>query len=183
MRRRNAIAGSLALGIITFALSPLPALGAESGSVALSIQVATPCITVGPASLVFPSKTFSVSSASPSTATASPRHVVTNCGGSTELLFARGSNATNAGGSAATWTLVPPASIDTNKYALALDEWDVAKSASVGGPALSLQDKPLSSLDPSKPPREFDAVITLPTAGSDGAGQTMGMSITYTATF
>jgi hypothetical protein len=181
MKRRIAVIATCALCAAGLGLSALPARGADSGQVTLTIQVATPCLNVGPASLLFPSKAFSASAASPSTATASPRHVVTNCGGASELLFVRGSNAASAA-SGATWALVPPANIDTNKYGLELDEWDVAKAASIGGPSLSIQDKPLSSLAPSKP-REFDARITLPTSGSDGGGQTMGMSITYTATF
>jgi hypothetical protein len=177
VKRLLLIVGAVA---VSFAAA-VPAFGGGSGSLALSIEVATPCLTVGPSAVSFPSRGFSVSAATPSTVDASPRHTVTNCTGSSELLFVRGSNA--AGTGAAAWALVSATSIDTNKYGLALHEWDAATATHKGGAVLSLQDQALSTIDPARPPREFDATLTMPTVGSDGAGQTMSMSVTYTATF
>ena len=167
--RRILVCGLVA-GVAAFGLSAVPALSADSGTLNMSVAVASPCLTVSPEAGTFGPKTFSPSAESPSTTDLDTRPTVTNCSASSEPLFVRGTNAVGAG---ATWTLADPQSIAVNRYALRS-----------GSQALTVTDAPVASgaLAAGDVIRPV-VVLYMPTAGSDGAGQTMSMSLTYTATF
>jgi hypothetical protein len=152
-------------------LSVLPAFSADSGSLNMTVAVASPCLTVAPESGTFGPKSFSASAETPSTTELDTRPTVTNCSQTSESLFVKGTDAVGSGG--ASWTLTDPQSIGVNHYAL--------KS---GSQALGVRDEPVASGslaagDIVRPP----VLLYMPTGGSDGGGQTMSMSLTYTATF
>lgn len=168
----------IAVATAAFVSSAVPAFGDSTGSVAMSIEVAAPCVTISPASVTFPSKPFGASPTSPVNSFASQEHGVTNCSAGSEQIYARGSNATGTSG--ASWTLVNGSlSIGVDKYALHLEG-----TSSEGGKAvltLSLADQLAKALGAGSS-LTFLTTLTMPTAESSGAGQTMSMSVTYTAT-
>jgi hypothetical protein len=169
MKRWTVISG-LAVAAAVFAASAAPALTADRGTVNMTVQVASPCLTVSPESIAFPAASFSTSAESPSTTEAPDRATVTNCSASSESLFF---NATDAVGSVgAKWALGSPQSIGINRYGLRV----ASQEASAGNQSLN---GALAAGDVRRDP----LVLVMPTAGSDGAGQTMSMSLTYTATF
>jgi hypothetical protein len=137
----------------------------------MTIEVASPCILVAPDNVALEPATFSASAESPSKSLTKSSHQVQNCAGKSEPLFARVTDA--AGSTGATWLIVHPQTIGLNRYALQLDTEPLSTSnqAVSSGPLLSGESRP------------FDLTLWMPTAGSDGAGQTMSMSLTYTATF
>jgi hypothetical protein len=152
-------------------LSALPAFSADSGALNMTVAVASPCLTVAPDSGTFGPKSFSASAEAPATTDLDTRPTVTNCSQTSEALFVRATDALGSGG--ASWTLTDPQSIGVNHYAL--------KS---GSQALDSRDAPVTS-GPLAAGDLIRPVVLLymPTAGSDGSGQTMSMSLTYTATF
>jgi hypothetical protein len=174
MNRRIAVAASLALATTAFAVSAVPAFGDSTGSVAMSIEVAAPCLTISPASVTFPSKPFTTSPSTPVRALSTQQHSVTNCSGGSEQIFARGSNATGTSG--ASWAL--GSSVGVDNYALAIEAQGGLGHATV---QLSLADQLVKSVDGGAS-LAVDAYLYMPTAESSGAGQTMAMSVTYTAT-
>jgi hypothetical protein len=168
---RRIFLGGLVAGIVVLSLSALPALGADSGTLNMSVAVASPCLTIAPESAAFAAQTFSASAESPSTTDLDTRPTVTNCSESSEALFVRGTDAVGSVG--ARWTLGDPQSIAVNHYALKSG----SQALSVGNEPVA--SGPLAAGDVTRPA----VVLYMPTAGSDGSGQTMSMSLTYTATF
>ena len=162
----------IAVGIAAlsvFAVSATPAFTADNGTVNMTIQVASPCITVSPQSVEFTPKTFSASATEPTTSDASAMPEVTNCAAASESLFMQASNA--AGSLGAQWSLTSPSGIGVNQYALKVGQ----QAATPGLAAFGS----LAAGDTRKNP----LVLYMPTAGSAGSGQTMSMSVTFTATF
>jgi hypothetical protein len=163
-------------GIAALSLSTLPAFSADNGSVEAKITVASACITVEPAAgIQFPSLPFSTSS-SPQVGVATPDTTVTNCSGASEQVFVRGTNATSAT-SSASWALSGTFSPAQNQFNL-----DLASNAA-GGTFVAVD--PVSRTWRTMPAAAADVIRTsigMPTAGSDGSGETMSMSVTYTAT-
>jgi hypothetical protein len=169
MKRWLYVGTGLAAAVALFA-SAAPAFTADNGTVDMTVQVASPCITVSPSSVTFGTKSFSLSAESPVSTDASDRPAVTNCSTSTESLFVRGSEALGSVG--ARWTLGTPETIAVNRYGLRLNGQAVALSNDAFGTPLAAADKRLAL-----------PVLFMPLAGSDGSGQTMSMSVTFTATF
>jgi hypothetical protein len=175
MKRLLISTGAVAVTAVYFALAALPAFGDSSGSVAMSIEVAAPCVTISPASVAFPSSPFSTSTTTPTWVMASPGHSVTNCSAGKESVYAKGSNAT--GSSGASWTLASWVGVDA--YVLQL-----AGSTPEGGKpkvTLTLTDQLVTQVGSSLS-MPVDASLGMPVVESSGAGQTMSMSVTYTAT-
>jgi hypothetical protein len=168
----------IAVATAAFVLSAVPAFGDSTGAVAMSIEVAAPCVTISPASVTFPSKPFSPSPTSPVFSIANTEHGVTNCSAGGEQIFARGSNATGTSG--ASWTLADATSaIGVDKYALRLE--GTSSEGWKGVVTLSLADQLVKALGAGSS-LTFGAGLYMPTVESSGAGQTMSMSVTYTAT-
>ena len=152
------------------AVSATPAFTADQGTVNMTIAVASPCITVSPQNIAFPGSTFSPSVESPSKSEAGNRVDVTNCSESSESLFI---SATDASGSlGASWTLGTPGTIDINRYGLLVGTQPATKS-----------NQPIGSPLTAGNIRRDPLMLYMPLAGSSGSGQTMSMSLTYTATF
>ena len=168
---RRMLLTCLAAGLAAAALSALPASGADSGTVNMTISVASPCLLISPDHVEFPPTSFSPSAESPRKAEGKHSHQVSNCSETTEPIFAKGTDAVGSVG--AHWALVDAPGIDVNKYALDLGHQHVTRSdqAVVSGPLAPGED------------RLMDLFLWMPTVGSAGSGQTMSMSLTYTATF
>lgn len=165
----------VAIATAALAVSAAPAFGDSSGSVGMSIEVAAPCLTVSPATVTFPSSPFSTSTTTSASVMASPRHSVTNCSAAKESIYAKGSNAAGSGG--ASWALASSTGVDT--YVVQL-----ATSTPEGGHQkvnLTLTDQLVTQVSPALS-LSVDAFLGMPTVESSGAGQTMSMSVTYTAT-
>jgi hypothetical protein len=147
-----------------------PAFTADQGAVNLTVQVAAPCITVTPDSTSFGPMSFSVSAESPTSRDAAGRPEVTNCSASAESVYVQGTDAVGSLG--AHWELGAPDTIARNRYALKVG----TQAATIGNQALGA---PLAPGGVRRDP----LVLFMPTGGSDGSGQTMSMSVTFTATF
>jgi type 1 fimbria pilin len=168
MKRLITLVGIAATAVLAAAAAP--AFTADQGTVNLTVQVASPCITVSPDSTSFGAKSFSVSAESPSSTDAADRPQVTNCSASAESLFVSGTDAVGSLG--AKWALGTPETIGANRYGLKVAGQAATKSNQALGGPLAAGDL-----------RRDTLVLFMPIAGSDGSGQTMSMSLTYTATF
>ena len=192
--RRTAIGiGGLALASAYFVLSALPAIGASvlpppgadtsTGSVSAKVTVAAPCLTVNPDSISFGSLGFSADDLNQTAGNATPFiHTVTSCAPSDQKLFVKGSDAFNESGTVK-WTLRPANTCigtpNTNFYGLRASE-----NGALSGVYRDLQTTNLlvraMTASEAIPMR---ALLWMPCAGSNGAGETMSMQIVYTATF
>ena len=170
MKRRLIGAGLLAACAI--AASASPAFGDDVGTVSAQVTAAAPCIQVTPAQLDFGSLSFSQSSAS---AVAGTRSVtLTSCGGGSQNVFARGTNATSSTGT--TWVLEP----NVSDLCSTMDRYMQRVSGDAGSVPLSTQNAPVASLAASQAVAR-DAFVVMPCVGSNGAGQTMTFSYVFTA--
>jgi hypothetical protein len=202
--RGMATAAALALTATAFALSAVPALANESGTVDAQVAVAAPCITLDKTSVDFGTAAFTTGSGAG--ANIKPPHpwpAFTNCSQSAEYVAMRGTSATGAG---ASWSLNGlagnPCTPGINVYAADLTGYDgtgyqgsggypVARSQ-YGSGGLKTQNKLF--YDPGPAPNKpllFTAGqrtslgidLWMPCSGSDGAGQTMTFDIVLTASF
>ena len=160
--------------------STAKALAASGATVNAKVTVAAPCLTVSPAALDFGTFRFPTSPTDVSGGNASQQTILTNCGSGPESVFARATDA-HSTTSAAAWQLIAISpwaqGAGPNMYNLALLEfgrpfafWLTTTDAlwgTVAGSATST----------------ISTSITMPRAGSDGAGETMTMQIVYTAAF
>ncbi len=168
MKKRLTGAGLLAA--CTIAASATPAFGDEIGTVSAQVTVAAPCVQVSPAQLDFGTLGFSSTAADVG---ASRPITATNCGASASLL-GHGTNATATGG--ATW-LIQASGTDVcsspNRYIQRIDT----------GPTsipLSLQDVTLRALAVGEA-AGLNAIVVMPCAGSNGAGEVVTFSYVFTA--
>jgi hypothetical protein len=156
-----------AAAIFVVAATALPASAASSGSVAVKITVASPCLVVGPSSgIEFPPMKFG--DGGPAKTDMS----VDNCSGVDEDVYARGTNATGTSTNAV-WTLSGDFTNNVDLFNLTLT-----------GTSQTLALDPQSRLWRTMGPGDSDSIrayINMPTAGSGGAGDTMSMQIVYTA--
>jgi hypothetical protein len=169
MKRRLYIGTGLGAAVALLAAAA-PAFTADQGTINMSVQVASPCITVSPTDVSFGTKSFSPSAESPVSTDGSDRPAVRNCATSTESLYVRGSEAVGSLG--ARWALGTPETIAVNRYGLRVNGQAVALSNDPFGTPLAAADTRLAL-----------PILFMPLAGSDGSGQTMSMSVTITATF
>jgi hypothetical protein len=168
MKRWITLVGIAASAVLAAAATP--AFTADQGTVNLTVQVASPCITVSPDSTSFGPMSFSASAESPSSKDAADRPRITNCSASAESLFVQGTDAVGSLG--ARWTLGTPETIGRNRYGL-----------KVGAQSATATNQPLGAALAAGDVREYPLALFMPTSGSDGSGQTMSMSATYTAAF
>lgn len=163
----------LAAGL--YAGSSVPVFSADNGTVTATVSVQdVPCITLGVTTLNHGTKAFSSTTLVTDTKNISN---IDSCSSAAQTLLATGSNAT---GSGVTWTPVATvncSSTPKNQYRMAL--------RNPGPPTvinLSLAAQPFGSLSADQQDFLAEATLTMPCTGSDGAGETMSMSITLTAT-
>ena len=187
MKRRAVLARSLAAAAC-FVLSALPASAADNGTVTARVTVASPCILLGTTAIDFGVATFSQPGQSP-VQVDNQVATIESCNPAPQVLFARGTNASAADGSGASWNLLNAAPCPgPNSFLL------VNVLGTLGGVALT-QQIPVVTTD-----ARFDALgggpfqmagntqlrafqrLYMPCAGSSGAGKTMTFDTVYTAT-
>lgn len=179
MRRLTLISG-LAVTAASFALSALPALSAESGTVNAKVTVASPCLKVsfvgGLTSIDWGTQPFST----PSGSSGGGQGVgtVDNCASSAENFSVKGTDATATD---ATWTLVDPrpgnvCTAGVNKYMVTAEKSPIAS----GNVALSLANQLLVNVGAGQSV-DLHPYLYMPCSGSDGAGKAMTFQIVYTA--
>lgn len=169
--KKRLVAGFLVACAI--AASAAPAFGDSEGTVSAQVTVAAPCIQVSPGQLDFGTLGFSQSATSPQAATR-PLDL-SNCGGSSQNIFARGTNATSTGGT--NWTLEP----NQPDLCSTLDRFGQRIITTVASYPLSLQDTSVASLSGGQT-SSVDAALVMPCVGSSGAGEVMTFSYVFTAT-
>jgi hypothetical protein len=178
--RRRGTRGALvvltgfAVAVSYFAMSSLPAFSADAGTVNATVTVAGgPCITVPTTTIDFKSLGFSSPTAN---VTAADTLGYTSCSAAAQKVFAR---ATDATGTAATWTLTTykyPCTDGVNKYALDLYAGGIDRAT------LSATDQAIETLAPGVPGAVNLLSLTMPCQGSTGGGQTMSFQVHFTAT-
>lgn len=193
-RRRLFVLPFIALAV---AVSALPAFGAGSGSVDMTVTIASPCITVGPTTPIdFGSQSFST----PSVPQSASSNAITfaNCTSVPEKVLVRGTDAT--GGSNALWSLVtPPSQSGVMNECFnnpAPDKYSVRVEVPLGGETaiqnfnghLTTTDTFLSTPSGNGSFQGQTTYTTLtkvlmPCTGSSGVGQTMSFQAIYTASF
>ena len=157
--------------------------GADNGSVTTTIEAQEapgPCILLDTSNIDYGVQAFSTS-LTPRSATG--QVTVTNCGVEAEDIFARGADAT---GASATWTLTTPPGPSRNTCDLGsggVNEYGHAVNAS-GNPAildLTTTNQTYQSGLGATAGVATDTTLSMPCSGSDGAGELMSTSITFTA--
>lgn len=166
-----AILATASVALVTAA----PAMAAGSGSVGVSVNGASPCITVS-GQFDYGTMNFSSSGAiSQSAVTTGPS--VANCSGSTENYVAHISNLVNG---VTTWS--PMGSWVNPCPNLNVFNINVAGFGSGSATNLTSTDQAIGNSS-SATPINWASVFVMPCAGSNGAGLPMSGSITLTASF
>lgn len=170
-----AVLGALVV-VTVFAASAVPAFTADNGSVAATVTVATPCITIdGLTSIDFGVKSFSTPGAPEAFSVVDS---YTNCSSAGENVSARGTNATSGGSPPVTWTLTPnnnPCDAGANQFAMS-----IAKGGTFFLNASS--DTQVETLG-SGVASTVGLQLHMPCSGSAGTGQQMSFEYIFTATF
>ena len=185
--------GVLVTGVTAFITSALPAFGADSATVNASVSVAAPCITVAPSSIAFGTVPFSTP-ATPSSRTVNGISFV-NCGASSEFVLAHGTDAVGTSPSTATWDLAGffacSGASGLNHYNLTLNGGNSGGANPTPGFSVNtvktdqyLRLNGTNTVFAAGSAEPVDAYLTMPCAGSDGAGASaMNFNIVFTATF
>ena len=177
MKLRFAIGGLAASGAAAFALSAIPALGNPGGSIAATVTVSAPCITLGTNAIDFGTHNFSTNSVDSFTNKfVNPTY--TDCSPSSENVFVHGSDATGGGGAA--WTLrdggINTCPFGTNVYTSEIED-NLLNIIQV-----STVDRTLATTTAGGS-AAFIFILHMPCSGSSGAGQLMSFTYTLTASF
>ena len=173
----------IALTAVVAALWAIPGATtfASQAGVNATVTVAAPCITVTPASVDFGTLGFSPDNAAPAAGYQSISY--TNCGGASEQILGRGTDALGAGGSP-TWTLDPKdgeicPGRGLNNYRLGVQS-TLQPTLIV---AFTTTDQAIETVAASATGAINRLYINMPCAGSSGAGNTMSFQAYFTATF
>jgi hypothetical protein len=174
----------LAVTLVTALGLPTGVLANDTGTVAVVVTAASPCVLVS-GSFSYGSLPFSTNSGgSMSSQTTGP--TVTNCSGTTERILARVSNLANG---LVTWTAVPSANLGANATPCpTLNTFALLAGAlpdTGPGPLstyLTSQDQQVGTLT-NATPSNWRTVMVMPCVGSDGFGLEMSGQITVTGTF
>jgi hypothetical protein len=175
--KRWLIAGLAVVGIVA---STMPAFADGTGRVDAHVTVASPCITVSPTSVDFGTVPFVSSNANPLDYIERPFTIAT-CG-MVERLLGRGSDATSAGGAAVGWALGSSTDIcpQANVYGAAFG-YHTVPGATSWIPLTTIDSAVLPATSPIGPdPLDFSLGLRMPCVGSDGGGQLMNFSYTFT---
>lgn len=154
-----------------------PAFGADSGSVALTVTAATPCITVAPTAPVDLGTARFSTTTNPASLQSSSPISFRNCGTTNVDVFMRGTDAT---GPTAVWALQDNESCSAgpNNYFLAVGATFFVSKANRPAPKNAAGENTYSP-DESM---EYTPLLQMPCTGSDGAGEQMSLEIVFTAT-
>jgi hypothetical protein len=166
----NAV-GRLALATATAALLgglASPALAADSVTVDASVSVVGPCLTTTTNVLDFGQLSLQSGSSQPID--------YTNCSGTVEHVFARGTDA-GGGGGGADWFLddsgTPCPDLGLNRYRL----------QTFTGFLIGTTDREIDEVEAGSDGSANGLALFMPCAGSDGIGQTLTFQVIFTATF
>jgi hypothetical protein len=155
-----------------------PVLAADTVTVDAQVSIVAPCITVSTTSIDFGQLSFSTQF--PATSTRDISYA--NCSGAEELVFARGTDATEADGGPATWLLTDPQNgcpdDGPNSYIL-----DLLSSDGRSAQRLLTTDRQVDTVATGSSGLLDEVKLWAPCEGSDGAGETMSFQIIFTATF
>jgi hypothetical protein len=177
-KRRFALGGGLATVLAVFFTTSLPAFSDANGAVTATVTPLVACLTLDKTSIDFGTLPFSPTGGVTNRGT---DVTATNCGGTAEQIYGRGTDAANSGGSV-TWTLdssgALPCTLGTNKFQLAETAADNS-----WGIYLSKADQQLGSGSlGGGATATYRNGMRMPCTGSGGAGQTMSWQYIYTAT-
>lgn len=199
-RRVIALAASTAMLLVSGAA---PLFAQSEGSVSATVQATAACITVEAASTDFGANPFStgpdstgdvVAVGDPDTlATSGISYALTNCSASDETFLGSGTDAQNTDGTVI-WTLDATGFLDgicqdtdgtTNRYRMDAVN-DAANDNDLTGDSgvfLTTSAQTLANASAIAAGAEYHVGnrIVMPCSGSDGVGQVMSSSITYTA--
>lgn len=200
--RRTRRAVLIALSVVTaLGLGAFPLVAASSGTVSTSVEATEACITVEASSVDFGANQFSTTTADevatglPDTAaTSGASYALENCASTSADFLISGTDAENSDATV-TWTLQAPdptqppplvCDLGPNIYRMnavndANDDDDLTGDSGI---FLSTSLKTSSTFQAIAGNTTINVgnQIFMPCTGSDGIGQTMSSSITYTAT-
>jgi hypothetical protein len=181
---RKYFLGAFALAAVAMTATAVPALSADSGSVAVSVTAqapAAPCLTVTPGAVDFGTLPFSRSNGEQIGAHAGV--TITNCGTAGQNLLAATTDAVGPGGSWRPLALSGTADICTapDRFYLSLASTSRPDLYLVGTPApvLATGGGPPAVFPPGA--NGFQLLIIMPCQGSNGAGETKTLTATFTA--
>jgi hypothetical protein len=181
--RRLLILGGIAVAVVLFVGSALPAFSDDTGTVNATVTAGAACITLSQTTVNFGSLNFSTSAGN--NAAGQLAGSITNCGQSTESILARGTDATNT---TTTWSLVDATGLptpvnpcdlsspNTNKYFL------FTFPGALSTVFLTTTNKAFNTMAAGAN-SALTVGVVMPCTGSSGAGQTLNFSYIYTATF
>jgi hypothetical protein len=159
-----------------YAGSSVPVFSEDDATVTATVSVQdVPCITVGTTLINYGTKAFSTSQGLVSGSSTIGN--VDSCSTAAQTLLATGSTATATD---ATWNPVSTLSCSggsINEYRHFLRDESTPKDV-----YLSLAAQPLRSLTANQQDLSIPTMINMPCTGSSGAGRTMNMQVTLTAT-
>jgi hypothetical protein len=175
------------LGAVTATFFTTTPAGAEdSGTVTATVTPSMPCITLSTSTADFPSKPFSTPAQQQ--VSLPPNISVSNCGGSSQSLLARGTNATT--GTPTPWTLNDTGSgnvcdLGPNTFRVlnGLSETTSTGTTSLAAVFLSTSNKALGPPQNAGQTRSMGYNLHMPCTGSVGAGSPAQFQMVYTATF
>ena len=177
------IALALIAACSALALTAVPTFASDSGSVAARVNVAEPCIIVtGVAPSGGQTSTLDYGTLALSTSSSTVENTqyanYSDCSGSPETIFVKG---TDALGGSSTWNLVP----DGNPCSAGVDKYGVRVTGGQNtiSTRLTLTDQQFLAGFTSSSPTGANVTLIMPCTGSSGRGQPMTFSVTFTATF
>jgi hypothetical protein len=183
MQRIRLLAMTLVAALVLLGTTAMPAFSdGHTGTVDATVTVtAGPCIQVGVETINFGTQEFSTTEGT--VQSDSSAYNLTNCGDADQSFYASGTDASNTAATA-TWTLNDAgAGLDcassTNEYQMLLFGTAAFQRLSSSVEKV-VPDTGANPVAPSGTHSVTNRLI-MPCSGSDGAGETMSLSIIYTA--
>jgi hypothetical protein len=178
MNRSRKRTSPIVLAVGALILGTAPVQAADNGTVGVTITVASPCITVQ-GSFDFGTQAFSQPD-NTTLVTVSGTASAMNCSGTTATFLARGSDAIAATDPSVIWSLGDNVCLAPNTYRINFTDFDPVSTSVI----LSNTDQTfLTGVADDGIARSLRGILSMPCAGSDGAGLVMSSTITLTATF
>jgi hypothetical protein len=157
-----------------------PALAADTQTVSATLTVEAACLTISTTAVDFGTLAFSSDGENP--IVGSKPISYTNCGGASERIFGRGTDASGDAG-AATWTLntshglCPERGLNTYRLGVSKQTYPYFSAE------LSSIDTQLETVAGGSAGTIDTLYANTPCTGSDGSGVTMSFQVLFTATF
>jgi hypothetical protein len=180
MRSRYRFA-TIALAVCLWAGSAAPGFAAGSGTVNAQVTGESACVILSALSVNYGTLPFSSDGGNPSSAGQTISY--TNCGGTTEKIYGRGTDATGGNGSA-TWTLGSPPQLCPDR---GLNNYRFGIYQNTSGPPVGIEfsktDALIETVSAGAAGLADTLYIHMPCVGSSGAGLTMSFQAMFTASF